>query len=68
MSANAALSRKINTDGSVSEFFMINGDRVTLHYAPDFERESSEETLEHVKEILFQECVDGDKLANPGNN
>ena len=68
MSANSAPSRKINTDGSVFEYLMINGDRVTLHYAPEFERKRSAETLEHVKEILFQECVDGDKLANPGNN
>ena len=68
MSANSAPSRKINTDGSVFEYLMINGDRVILHFAPDFERESSAETLEHVKGILFQECADGDKLVNSGSD
>ena len=68
MSANAVPSRKINTDGSVSEYLMINGDHVTLHYAPEFEQKRSAETLEHVKGILFQEFVDGDKLVNSGSD
>ena len=68
MGTNAGLLHKTNADGSVSECLLINGSRVTLHFAPDSERESSAEALRYVREMLFRECADGGKLVNPKRN
>ena len=46
------VTRTKDADGSVSEYLVINGNRVMLRFAPDSERENSAETMKTVKEIL----------------
>ena len=53
-----------NPDGSVSEYLVLNGNHITLKYAPDSERESSAETIQNVRDALFQELTESGKLAN----
>ena len=55
-------------DGSVSEYLIIDGNRITLKYAPDSEREKSAEIMEALKEMLAQEFAGNDKLVNPPRN
>jgi len=61
-------TRTKHADGSVSECLVIDGNRITLKYAPDSERERSAETMEALKEMLAQEFAGNGKLVNPPRN
>ncbi len=61
-------TRTKQADGSVSEYLIIDGNRITLKYAPDSEREKSAEVMEAIKEMLAQEFTGNGKLADPPRN
>lgn len=61
-------TRTKQADGSVSEYLIIDGNRITLKYAPDSERERSAETMQALKEMLIQEFAGAGKLVNPPRN
>ena len=60
---NPITTRRKNPDGSVSEYLVLNGNHITLKFAPDSERESSAETFQNVRDALFQELTQSGKLA-----
>ncbi len=66
--SNMTATSTKDADGSVSEYLVINGNRVMLRFAPDSERENSAETMKTVKEILSQEFTGSGKLINPQRN
>jgi len=43
---------------------VLNGNLITLRFAPDSERKSSEETMAYVRGTLFQEFSEKGRLAN----
>ena len=64
MTSNPISTHTKNADGSVSERIVLNGNLITLRFAPDFERELSAETMENVRGMLFREVSVSGKLAN----
>ena len=64
MTSNPISTHTKNADGSVSERIVLNGNLITLRFAPDSERELSAETMENVRGMLFREFSESGKLAN----
>ena len=64
MTSNPISTRAKNADGSVLERMVLNGNLITLRFAPDSERKSSEETMAYVRGTLFQEFSEKGRLAN----
>ena len=54
--------------GSISEDMVLNGNLVTLRFAPDSEQDNSAEALRSVRETLFRELTETGKLAKSINN
>ena len=65
---NPISTRTKDADGSVSERIVLNGNLITLRFAPDSERELSAETMENVRGMLFREVSESGKLANQPAN
>ena len=61
MTSNPISTRTQDADGSVSERIVLNGNLITLRFAPDSEREQSAETMENVRGMLFREVSESGK-------
>ncbi len=68
MGSNLFSTIRKNPDGSISEDMVLNGNLVTLRFAPDSEHDRSAVALRSVRDILFRELAETGKLAKSFSN